>query len=242
MSARLLVIVAHPDDETFGCGSLLAHASSRGYETVVACATRGELGEIAPGSGADRTNLGEVREGELRAAAAELGVARVVLFDWRDSGVEGEPALGSLVAAAVDDVATRVSALIDEVQPDVLVTLDAADGHRDHAAIRDATLHAARRSGWRPGRTYLWCLPRSLLARATGIPTLGTPDEDITTLVDVRELIDVRWRAIRKHASQVPPYDAMPPELQREFLGTERMLRIEPPWDGGPVETDPFGS
>ena len=54
MIARLLVTVAHPDDETFGCGSLLAHASARGIETVVACATRGELGEIAPGIDAER--------------------------------------------------------------------------------------------------------------------------------------------------------------------------------------------
>ncbi len=240
MIARLLVTVAHPDDETFGCGSLLAHASSRGVETVVACATRGELGEIAPGVDAEPATLGTVREAELRAAAGELGVARVEMLDFRDSGVDGEPAPGSLAAAAVEDVATPLVALIDELHPDVVVTLDGSDGHRDHAALRDGTLAALRQSTWRPARTYLWCLPRSLLTRVTGFETFGTPDEDITTVIDTTELLDRRWRAIRMHASQVPPFDAMPPELQREFLAHERLQRIDPPWPGGPVETDLF--
>jgi len=238
---RLLVTVAHPDDETFGCGSLLAHASSRGIETVVACATRGELGEIAPGVDAEPATLGDVREAELRAAARELGVARVELLGFGDSGMVGELPPGSLAAADVEDVAATVVALIDDVRPDMVVTLDGSDGHRDHAAIRDGTLAALRQSTWRPARTYLWCLPRTLLQRYTGSDVaIGTPDDDITTVIDTTELLDRRWRAIRMHASQAPPFDAMPPELWREFLGSERLRRIDPPWPGGPVETDPF--
>src|SRR5690242_4937705 len=60
---RLQVVVAHPDDETFGCGSLLLHAAAKGATTSVVCATRGEAGEGA----AD--DLGAVRERELREAA-----------------------------------------------------------------------------------------------------------------------------------------------------------------------------
>ena len=70
MRELMLVVVAHPDDETFGLGSLLAYAAARGVETVVACATRGELGEIAPGCGVAQSELGAVREAELRAATA----------------------------------------------------------------------------------------------------------------------------------------------------------------------------
>jgi N-acetyl-1-D-myo-inositol-2-amino-2-deoxy-alpha-D-glucopyranoside deacetylase len=238
--ARLLVTVAHPDDETFGCGSLLAHASARGIETVVACATRGELGEIAPGVGAEPATLGAVREAELRAAAHELGVTRVELLGFVDSGMDGVPAPGSLAAADPEDVASPLVPLIDDVRPDVVVTLDGSDGHRDHAAIRDGTLAALRRSTWRPARTYLWCLPRALLTRVTGFESFGTPDDAITTVVDTAELLDRRWRAIRMHASQAPPFDAMPPDLQREFLTREHLQRIDPPWSGGPLETDPF--
>ena len=50
---RLMVVVAHPDDETFGTGSVLLHAAAAGMETTVVCATRGEAGEITPGSGVE---------------------------------------------------------------------------------------------------------------------------------------------------------------------------------------------
>src|SRR5690242_14030608 len=132
MNERLLLVVAHPDDETFGCGSVLLHATTRGVETVVACATRGELGEIAPGVHVEPGGLGDVREEELRAAAAASGVSRVELLGWRDSGVDGPAATGSLAAAAADDVAETVARVIDEVRPSVVITPDGRDGHRDH--------------------------------------------------------------------------------------------------------------
>jgi N-acetyl-1-D-myo-inositol-2-amino-2-deoxy-alpha-D-glucopyranoside deacetylase len=234
----MVVVVAHPDDETFGCGSLLAHASARGAEVTVACATRGELGEPAPGSGIDRSALGDVREAELRAAAAELGASRVLTLGWRDSGVDGEPAPGSLAAADLDDVVAAVTGVLDDVRPDVVVALDASDGHRDHAVMRDATLRATEQARVRPARTYMWCIPRSLLAEFTGNPNLGTPDGEITTLIDTTEHLDRRWRAMRMHASQVPPYDAMSPELQHAFLTSDRLIRIHPAWEGGPLERE----
>jgi len=82
---KLLVVVAHPDDETFGLGSVIAHAASHGVEVAVACATRGELGEVAPGSGIERAELGDVREAELRAAVHELGGSRVEMLGWLDT-------------------------------------------------------------------------------------------------------------------------------------------------------------
>ncbi|HEY1119707.1 MAG TPA: hypothetical protein VGE43_18480, partial [Acidimicrobiales bacterium] len=67
---------------------------------------------------------------------------------------------------------------------------------------------------------------------------LGTPDDDITTIVDASALLDQRWAAMRAHRSQVPPYDAMAPELQAAFLGLDRLRRVRPAWAGGPVEDD----
>lgn len=233
----LLVVVAHPDDEAFGCGSVLAHATARGLRSVVVCATRGELGEPAPGSGLTREDLPTVRERELREACRLLGAERVEVLGYVDSGVDGEPAPGSLAAASAAEVRDRVAAVIDEVRPDVVVTLDASDGHRDHVVMRDATLAALGEVAHRPGRTYLFCLARSLMSEFTGVSALGTPDEDLTTLVDVADLLDLRWRAIRTHASQVPPFDAMAPDLQAGFLAVDRLLRVDPPWTGGPTET-----
>jgi len=230
---KLLIVVAHPDDESFGCGSVLAHATRAGHDTAVLCATRGEAGE----SRVRTDDLAALREAELRAAARILGVGTVRLLDHADSGMEGEAAPGSLVAADPDQVVSEVRSTIDELRPDVVVTLDASDGHRDHAAIRDATLVAADTAVHPPRATYLWCLARSSMTRWAAhmrligggehyVDTveLGTPDEEITTIVDVSAVLPTRWEAIRAHRSQASPYDDLPHELQREFLATDRLV------------------
>ena len=56
-------------------------------------------------------------------------------------------------------------------------------------------------------------------------------------MLDVRHLEDVRWAAIRAHRSQRSPYEVMPPDLQAAFLHTDRLVRVLPPWEGGPLET-----
>lgn len=243
---RLLVAVAHPDDESFGCGSILALAAAAGWRATVCCATRGEAGEAAlePGQ-----TLGAVRERELRAAAALLDVERVVVFDWHDSDIAGEPAGDTLVAAPLDTVADAIATVIDEVRPDVVVTLDGSDGHRDHLHVREATLAAVARAAWSVPRVYLSCLAQSLMhewvaclqqrdpsSEYLELGRLGTPDHEITTVVDSSPHYELRWQVIRAHASQTSPFEVMPPELQRSFLATERLRRVHPAWEGGPIE------
>jgi LmbE family N-acetylglucosaminyl deacetylase len=252
---RLLITVAHPDDETFGTGSVIAAAAEAGAEVTVCCATRGEAGEAhGLAAGAD---LAAVREAELRAAGASLGATRFVVLDYLDSDMTGEPAPGTLAAA--DDVVDRVRAVIDDVDPDVVVTLDPdhGDGHRDHEVIGRATLEACR--GRSNVRVYAWTVARPLLARwltelrevrpgsahleiATELDEqgLGRPEADITTVIDVAHLRPARERAIAMHATQVAPYEGMPEELRAEFLETDRLVRLLPPWDGGPVERSLF--
>jgi LmbE family N-acetylglucosaminyl deacetylase len=233
---RLLVPVAHPDDETFGLGSVLAHAVARGVEARVICATRGELGEPAIDIGT--SPLGEVREGELRAAAAILGVVDVEVLDYCDSGVDGDPAPGSLAAADTNDVAAILADRIDELRPDIVIVADGSDGHRDHVVIRDATIAALARTRWHPSRTYFWCLPKSLLSLFAPFSDAGTPDDTITTVVDTASYIPLRWEAMRAHASQTPPYDLMSPEMQHAFLAHDHLVRVDPPFNGESLEPD----
>jgi LmbE family N-acetylglucosaminyl deacetylase len=231
----LLVVIAHPDDESFGCGSLLAHAAAIGYETAVLCATRGEAGESRIPTG----DLAALRGAELRAAAGILGVGTVRLLDYLDSGMTGDPGPGTLTAAEPSRLADEVRSIIDDLRPDVVVTLDASDGHRDHAAIRDATLTAVDAARPPPAATYLWCLARSSMTRwaehmrtAGGgdaylaLGELGTPDEHITLVLDVAQHLPTRWAAIRAHASQASPYDDLPSDLQREFLALDRLQLV----------------
>ena len=89
---RLLGIFAHPDDEGSMSGALLKY-STLDIETGLVCATRGEVGEIADPALATPENLGEVREGEMRAATEVLGVRNLWFLGYRDSGMAGTPHL-----------------------------------------------------------------------------------------------------------------------------------------------------
>jgi LmbE family N-acetylglucosaminyl deacetylase len=247
---RLVVVVAHPDDETFGTGSVLLHAAAAGMETTVVCATRGEAGEVTPGSGVDATALAAVREGELRRAAAMLGVTRVEVLDFHDSDMSGDAGPATLVGADQDDVRDAVRALLEDVRPDVVVTLDAGDGHRDHAAIRDATLAAVDAAGLASTRVYLHCLPTSIMDRWVEhmastdsswahleLGALGTPDEQVTMVIDTRGFLAERVAAMAQHRSQRSPFEGLPQELFEAFLTREHLIRVRPAWPGGPLET-----
>ena len=232
---RLLIVVAHPDDESFGCGSVLAHAAANRHETAVVCATLGEAGE----SRIETDDLGALRQSELRAAASILGVGAVRLLGHVDSGMTGKPPPGALVSVDPGLLAAEVRAVIEELRPDVVVTLDASDGHRDHVAIRDGTLTAVDASAHPVAATYLVCLARSSMIRwadhmrTTGgadaylaMTELGTPDADITLVIDVAEHLATRWEAMRAHGSQASPYDDLPEDLQHEFLATDRLRLV----------------
>jgi N-acetyl-1-D-myo-inositol-2-amino-2-deoxy-alpha-D-glucopyranoside deacetylase len=154
--------------------------------------------------------------------------------------MDGVPAPGSLAAADPDDVARQIAELVDDVRPDVVVTIGLNDIHRDHVAIGEATLAALERATHQVGRAYVWCLERELLRRFVGGGSLqvGVPRDEVTTVVDVAAHLGQRWRAIRAHTSQVPPFDAMPSDLADDFLRTDWLVRVRPPWTGGAIEDD----
>lgn len=250
---RMLLTVAHPDDETFGCGSLIAHAVAHGVRVMVTCATHGEAGSPAAGRGFDDADMAVVRSAELHQAAAVLGVEQVRLLDWRDSGMDGAPAAGTLAAASVDGVADVVGAVIADFRPHLVVTLDGSDGHRDHVQIREGTLAAVERVDWPVERVYLHCLPQQLMRQWVeelrvkqpgsdhlALGELGMPESEVTTVIDTADLLALRERAITVHASQESPFEIMGPVLRRDFLTVERLRRIRPPWRGGDLETTLF--
>lgn len=147
----LLAIFAHPDDETFGVGATMARYAARGVPVTMVCATRGEVGEIAPGTGATPENLGLHREQELRDSMAILGVHDVRFLGFRDSGMAGtedneDPrAFARAHPAAVTHLLVK---LIREIRPAVVVTWDKSGGygHPDHVATHHhatAAFHAA---------------------------------------------------------------------------------------------------
>ncbi len=143
---RLLGVFAHPDDEGTMSGALLQY-NTLGIETGLVCATRGEVGEIADPALATPENLGQVREGEMRAAAEVLGVHNLWFLDYRDSGMAGTPENANPHAFAQVRAAEAVGklvAIIRAFRPQVLVTFDETGGygHPDHIAIYRHTTSA----------------------------------------------------------------------------------------------------
>jgi LmbE family N-acetylglucosaminyl deacetylase len=142
----LLVIFAHPDDESHGPGGTLAKYAAEGMKVHYLCATRGEAGTI-DSRFLEHGSIAELRTAELHHAAAELGLASVTFLDYRDSGMEG--ALDnqhpeSLYAAPLDDVAERIADHICRLHPDIIITHDQYGwyGHPDHVKCYQATLRA----------------------------------------------------------------------------------------------------
>jgi N-acetyl-1-D-myo-inositol-2-amino-2-deoxy-alpha-D-glucopyranoside deacetylase len=156
---RLLLVHAHPDDESIGTGATMAKYVAEGaYVCLVTC-TQGEEGEVIPEEmrhlASDRENrLGGHRVGELAAACEALGVSDWRFLGgsgrWRDSGMMGtrtndEPR--SFWRADLDQSAAPLVSIIREVRPQVIVTYDARGfyGHPDHIqAHRVARLAAGR--------------------------------------------------------------------------------------------------
>jgi LmbE family N-acetylglucosaminyl deacetylase len=181
-SPRLLAIVAHPDDESFGLGGTLAKYAHGGVEVHVCTVTDGAVGSSEAPSPDAALSLAAVRRQELECACRVLGV-RLHTLDYRDSGMAGisdNQHPDSLYQADLEDVAQDVMGIIRAVRPHVIITHDPTGGyfHPDHIkvchAVRQAwatmdDAPAYRESGggirglWQPARLYYAVFPRSAL-------------------------------------------------------------------------------
>jgi LmbE family N-acetylglucosaminyl deacetylase len=253
---RLLVVVAHPDDETFGTGSVIANAAAEGHEVIVCCATRGEAGHDTSGTTTSSEELARARESELREAAALLGAGEVVLLDgFADSGFDGEMPADGLAAVPIARVIEPIVELLARTRPDVVVTFDpdSISDHRDHTRIGTATTAAFAAVASDRARLYHWTLARSVMqawqedARRRGVLEdyveleLGRPDHEITTIVDVAHVLETRRAAIATHRTQTSPFEGTSEELLPALLTRDHFVRVVPPWSGGPIETTLFG-
>jgi LmbE family N-acetylglucosaminyl deacetylase len=166
---RILAVYGHPDDEGQAAGTL-ALALAAGAQVTLVCATRGEVGEISDPALATPETLGYVRELELRAAMAQLGLADVRFLPHRDSGMEGTPPNEdprALVRQPSPAVVGELVALIRELRPQLVFTWDPAGGygHPDHLAVHvhvlaafdaasDPAAYPDRGAAWAPDRLY----------------------------------------------------------------------------------------
>lgn len=177
-SRRLLISFAHPDDESFGLGALIARYVAEGVEVSLICATNGDVGTVSPEMMNGYTSIAELRLAELDCAAQKLGLKHVFKLGYRDSGMmnsetSNDPAC--LWQAPRDEVTRRVTDVIREVRPQVIITFNryGGYGHPDHIAIQRATVEAFRqaqdptyvtaRPAYEPQKLYYGTFPTILL-------------------------------------------------------------------------------
>ena len=148
---RILAVLAHPDDESYGMGGTLARYAREGVDVHVAIATDGAAGSIDEKWQGDRSRLAEARAGEVRRASEILGV-QLHMLGYRDSGYIGDPANehpSAFVNADRREAVGRVVKLIRALRPQVVVTHDETGGyfHPDHIQCHVITTAAFEAAG-----------------------------------------------------------------------------------------------
>ena len=265
---KLMAVLAHPDDESLGVGGTLAKYAAEGVEVVLVTATRGEGGRFRGHPKGDEhhpgpSELGRIREAELRAAAATLGIREVALLDYLDQHLDG---------ADPREAIGRIVAHLRRVRPDVVLTFapDGAYGHPDHIAISQFTTaavlaaadgtfngtggasgpHAVSKLYYLAWPESTWSAYRAAI-RALSVTVDGTvrqatawPDWSITTTIDATAVWPTVWRAVSCHESQLSAYSALrdvAPEHHEALWGRQSFYRALSTVNGGRArETDLF--
>jgi N-acetyl-1-D-myo-inositol-2-amino-2-deoxy-alpha-D-glucopyranoside deacetylase len=178
---RLLLVHAHPDDETINNGVTMAKYAASGAQVTLVTCTRGEEGEVLVTELANLASdkddkLGEHREVELKDAMAQLGINDFRFLGdpnkkWRDSGMMGTPQneRGNVFwQADLDEASQELVKIILEIKPQVLITYDefGGYGHPDHIKAHQVAMRAtelAAEQGWQVSKIYWNTIPRSVI-------------------------------------------------------------------------------
>jgi len=259
-------VLAHPDDESLGIGGALAKYAAEGVECHLLTATRGERGRYRDGTSHPGPEaLGRIREAELRAAAAVLGVRDVRFLDYLD---------GELDRADAREAIGRIAQALRRVRPDAVITFppDGGYGHPDHIAIcqfATAAIVAAADGSYAPAEAterlashrvsklyYFASTPGKWEAYQTAFKKLTStvdgvlrqaspwPEWEITTRVDTSAHWPTVWKAVQCHESQIVGYAGLatlPAEQHRALWGSQEFYRAMSLVNGGRArETDLF--
>ncbi|MBO2455050.1 PIG-L family deacetylase [Actinomadura barringtoniae] len=245
----LMAVHAHPDDEVLSTGGLLARSAQEGVRTVLVTCTNGEGGDDDAGrkpedEGHDGEAVARRRLAELRESVGLLGISDLELLGYRDSGMEGWSTNAHPEAFAnvpLETSTAKLAALMERYRPDIVVTYDdnGGYGHPDHIQAHRIAVAASERTGI-PRKFYETAVPRSGVeqmfehVKTLGIDpgfepdeSFGTPDELITSAIDVSAYVVQKRKALEAHASQGENIFLLrlPEEIQQLIYGTESFVR-----------------
>jgi N-acetyl-1-D-myo-inositol-2-amino-2-deoxy-alpha-D-glucopyranoside deacetylase len=271
VNRSLLLVHAHPDDESIGTGATMAKYAAEGARVTLVTCTLGQLGEIIPPDLRHLLpdELGQHRIGELDRACRALGVTDHRFLGgegkYRDSGMAGLPDSDDprcFWQASVEEAATELAKIIEEVAADVIVTYDANGfyGHPDHIQAHRVAWRARELTG-AAAKFYATAMPRSVLAAAVELPddswfarnkdlSVSVPDDEVTTEIDATPYLAAKLAAMAAHETQITldgEFYALSNEIGQRVLGTEYYTLLAGPSApadarrrGGPFERDLF--
>jgi LmbE family N-acetylglucosaminyl deacetylase len=223
----ILSVWAHPDDETYLCGGLMAAARRAGHRVVCVTATRGELGSTDPDRWPNGPELAEIRTKELEEALTALGVTEHHWLDYPDGGCD---------QVDNDEAVARIRTIAEDARPDTVLTFgpDGMTWHSDHITVgRWAEAAVAGLGAQTHYATYSdewltkWHDPLEELGVFMGSTPVSVPDGALSihfTCDD--DILDAKVTAITAQISQVEPLlNAFPPEDFRAALSLETFRR-----------------
>jgi len=228
----LLVVMAHPDDESMGCGGLILRHTRAGIPVHLICATRGEAGWTGKPFGAKQEDLAQIRTHELQEAASALAISGVELWDYPDGGVD---------KADPQEITQRIWEQITKLRPKAVVGWgpDGGYGHPDHIAVGAATDVAVQSmaEGDRPALYHIALDQQAAdfykeVAQLAGddrsLPIVVKDHVDVTFDLGTDEVM-MKVRAIDCHRSQLEDWRITVrdhPRLMQEGYGHEPYLAI----------------
>jgi N-acetylglucosamine malate deacetylase 2 len=220
---RVLAVVAHPDDESFGLGAVILWLHRRSVPINLVVFTKGEASTL--GSTGNQSELRVRRCQELACASQVLGLGGYTLHSYAD---------GHLAEVPLEE---RVQKLEKAGPAEVVLAFDETGitGHQDHIAATEAAKAFAIDHGV---SLYLWTLPEEIantLNRRFKTSFKGRPKDEITVTLDVAQERDRQWQAICCHQSQASGLTIVRKRL--ELLSGQEYL-IE--WHRGTRGLDPF--
>lgn len=208
---RMLVILAHPDDESFAAGGTLAKYSHQDVQVILLCATRGEAGILE----ANPEDAGDLRERELRQAAELLGI-EVHFLGYPD---------GELAYTKPEKLLETIACWIDLVQPQVILTFgpEGVSGHPDHVTISHIVTQAYDLF-YKKG-VPLYIHPSEATVLGCGVSYSITEYGKPLVEVDISDYKLEKVRAIQSHASQSPGLPGRP-ENEMEKIPCNELYTI----------------
>lgn len=238
---KMVLVFAHPDDESFVTAATVAKYVKAGWDVDLICATRGEAGNTGSYGELIPNRVGEIRQKELEKAATLLGISSITFLGYKDGTLADEPH---------GELEDKIYLKMEELVPDCVITFDTTgiSNHPDHIRICYATTYAFQKYAmWIEDRLegtdgykeehapklYYACVPESIVSylkkkkvfpeESFGRPWIGTPDKFVTTVIAARGFETIKKKALLIHKTQeenVSRFFSLPknPLLKHEYF------------------------